>query len=435
MTIADIAAPTTSTVRFESRTYRKVALRFIPFLMICYVVAYLDRVNIGIAKLSMLSDLQFSEAAYGFGAGLFFIGYMVFEIPSNLIMYRVGARLWIARIMITWGLVSAMMAFVTQPWQFYTLRFLLGVAEAGFYPGVILYLTYWFPNSRRAKMTAIFQAGIPVAGLIGSPLSGWLMSYFDKMWGHTGWQWMFLLEALPTIPLAVLVMFILNDGIDDAKWLRREERDLIKSDLAKDGTSREHVSLRVLLTDVRIWKLVAAGFPAMAGLYTLGFYMPTMIKDAGAVGTTQIGLLSAIPYLVAIIAMISFGRSSDLRRERRWHLAFILCLGAAGLLASLFTGQNMLLTIVALCIAAAGILSYSPIMWMVPTAFLGGATAAAAIGAINSLINLGGFAAPYLIGWTRDTFASSASAIVIVAGGLVLSAVVVLRLDPEKING
>lgn len=435
MTTLEATSPQAASVDASAALYRKVFLRFVPFLMVCYVVAYLDRINIGIAKLNMLSDLQFSEAAYGFGAGLFFVGYLVFEVPSNLIMHRVGARIWIARIMISWGLISAMMAFATAPWQFYGLRFLLGIAEAGFYPGVILYLTYWFPNSRRGKMTAIFQSGIPVAGLIGSPLSGWIMTSFDKTWGYSGWQWMFVLEALPTIPLAVLVILVLNDRIDDARWLTQAERDTIKRDLAEDNVVRETVPLRALLTDARIWKIIVAGFPAMAGLYTLGFYMPTMIKDAGATGATQIGLLSAIPYAVAIVAMISVGRSSDLHRERRWHLAFVLTLGAAGLVASVLAGQHMLLVIGALCIAAGGILSYSPIMWMVPTAFLGGATAAAAIGAINSMVNIGGFLAPYLIGWVRDTTGSSAPALFVVAGGLLLSALVILSLDPKKING
>lgn len=431
----DGTQPLTASVDAWASLYRKIFLRFVPLLMICYVVAYLDRINIGIAKLNMLSDLQFSEAAFGLGAGLFFIGYLIFEVPSNLIMHRVGARLWIARIMISWGLISAMMAFVTEPWQFYGLRFLLGIAEAGFYPGVILYLTYWFPNSRRGKITAIFQSGIPVAGLIGSPLSGWIMTSLDKTWGYSGWQWMFVLEALPTIPLAILVFFILNDRIEDAKWLTQEERDTIKRDLAVDNAAREPVPLRSLVKDLRIWKIIVAGFPAMAGLYTLGFYMPTMIKDAGASSAAQVGLLSAIPYAVAIVAMIMVGRSSDLRRERRWHLAIVLTLGAAGLVASVFAGQHMPLVICALCVAAGGILSYSPIMWMVPTAFLGGATAAAAIGAINSMINIGGFLAPSFIGWVRDTTGSSALALFGVAGGLILSALVILSLDPKKING
>ncbi|MDR3397055.1 MAG: MFS transporter [Pandoraea sp.] len=419
---------------FEDATYRKVAIRFIPFLMLCYVVAYLDRVNIGIAKLNMLADLQFSEAAYGLGAGLFFVGYMLFEVPSNLIMHRVGARLWIARIMISWGLLSGVMAFVSSPWQFYVVRFLLGVAEAGFYPGVILFLTYWFPNRRRAKMTAIFQAGIPVAGLIGGPLSGWILENFHQVGGHAGWQWVFVLEALPTIPLAIGVLLILTDRVKDAKWLTQAQRELIAHDIAQDDQGRPHLPMSHIVRDVRIGKIILMTFPAMMALYTLGFYLPTLIKDAGAVGGLQVGLLSAIPYVVAAVAMVAVGRSSDRRRERRWHLAGIMLLGAAGLVASVFAGQNLTLAIISLSVAAAGIISFSPIMWTLPTAFLGGATAAASIGAINSLANLGGFVSPYLIGWIRDTYHSTAPAIFIIAGSLVISALIALSFDPKTVN-
>ncbi|VVD64456.1 MFS transporter permease [Pandoraea horticolens] len=419
---------------FEDATYRKVAMRFIPFLMLCYVVAYLDRVNIGIAKLNMLADLQFSEAAYGLGAGLFFVGYMLFEVPSNLIMHRVGARLWIARIMISWGLLSGIMAFVSAPWQFYVVRFLLGVAEAGFYPGVILFLTYWFPNRRRAKMTAIFQAGIPVAGLIGGPLSGWILDTFHQVGGHAGWQWVFVLEALPTIPLAIGVLLILTDRVKDAKWLTQAQRELIAHDIAQDDQGRPHMPMSQIVRDVRIGKIILMTFPAMMALYTLGFYLPTLIKDAGAVGGLQVGLLSAIPYCVAAVAMVAVGRSSDRRRERRWHLAGIMLLGSAGLVASVFASQNLTLAIISLSVAAAGIISFSPIMWTLPTAFLGGATAAASIGAINSLANLGGFVSPYLIGWIRDTYHSTAPAIFIIAGSLVISALIALSFDPKTVN-
>ncbi|QRX82715.1 MFS transporter [Glaciimonas sp. PAMC28666] len=433
-TATHVADPAAAAFAFQNATYRKVALRFIPFLMVCYVVAYLDRINIGIAKLSMLSDLHFSEAAYGFGAGLFFIGYLLFEVPSNLIMHRVGARLWIARIMISWGLLSGLMAFVTTPWQFYIIRFLLGVAEAGFYPGVILYLTYWFPNHRRGKMTACFQAGIPIAGLIGSPLSGWIMAHFHNVAGHSGWQWLFGLEALPTIPLAIGVLLILNNRVSEARWLTQEERQLITSEIAQDNHDREHIPLMGILADRRIWKVIIMSFPAMMGLYALGFYMPTLIKDAGATDGITIGWLSAIPYCVAIICMIALGRNSDRLRERRWHLAVALLLGALGLAASVWAAHSVVLTVLSLSIAAAGIISYSPIMWTIPTAFLGGATAAASIGAINSLANLGGFVSPYLIGWVRDTFHGTAPAIYVIAGGLVLSALIALSFDPKLVN-
>jgi len=400
--------------------------------MLCYVVAYLDRINIGIAKLNMQADLHFSEAAYGLGAGIFFIGYLLFEVPSNLILHRVGARLWIARIMISWGLLSGMMAFVTEPWHYYTLRFLLGVAEAGFYPGVILFLTYWFPNHRRGKMTAIFQAGIPVAGLIGSPLSGWVMEHFHLVGGHSGWQWMFVIEALPTLPLAIGVLLILNNRVQDATWLSDEERSLIERDLALDNHDHEQLSFLQVLRDTRIIRIILMTFAAMMALYTLGFFLPTLIRDAGATNTVQIGLLSAIPYLFAIIAMVLVGRSSDHHGERRWHLAGVMIVGAIGLIASTFAGQNLFLAVISLSFAAGGIISFSPIMWTLPTTFLGGATAAACIGVINSLANLGGFVSPYLIGWIRDLYQGTTPAIYVIAGALILGAAMSLTLNKQK---
>ncbi|WP_341643799.1 MFS transporter [Thauera sp. SDU_THAU2] len=420
--------------RFADTTYRKVALRFIPFLMLCYVVAYLDRVNIGVAKLNMMADLGFSEAAYGLGAGLFFIGYMVFEVPSNLIMHRVGARFWIARIMISWGILSGMMAYVTEPWQFYTLRFLLGIAEAGFYPGVILYLTYWFPNHRRGKMTAIFQAGIPVAGIIGNPLSGWIMASFDGFYGHHGWQWMFLLEALPTLPLFIAVLLILDNKVEDARWLTQEERNLIRSDLDRDNAKRDSVPLAAVFRDWRVWRIIMITFAAMMGLYSLGFYLPTLVREAGVADTAAVGYYSAIPYLVAIVAMVGVGWSSDRLRERRLHLAGVLVVGATGLIASTFAGNNLAFALISLSVAAAGIISFSPIMWTLPTAFLGGATAAAAIGLINSLANLGGFVSPYLIGWIRETTHSTSPALYVIAACMLGAAALTLSFNPRQVN-
>jgi D-galactonate transporter len=428
------AASALHATAFADTTYRKVALRFIPFLMLCYVVAYLDRVNIGIAKLNMLADVHFSEAAYGLGAGLFFIGYLIFEVPSNLIMHRVGARFWIARIMVTWGILSALTAVIATPWQFYVLRFLLGAVEAGFYPGVILYLTYWFPNHRRGKMTACFQAGIPIAGLIGSPLSAWMMQRFHGAGGYAGWQWVFVLEALPTIPLAVAVFFILTNRVQDAKWLTSEQRELIVRELNADNNAREHLSFVAMLRDNRMWRLTAMMFAAMMGLYALGFYLPTLIKDAGASGALHIGLLSAIPYLVAVVAMVAVGRSSDLTRERRWHLASIMFVGALGLVVSVLTSHSITLVVIALSIAAAGIISVSPILWTLPTAFVGGTAAAASIGFINSFGNVGGFVSPYLIGWTRDTFHSPALALYVIAASLVAAGLLTLTFDPDTVN-
>ena len=400
--------------------------------MLCYVVAYLDRINIGIAKLNMLADLQFSEAAYGLGAGLFFIGYMVFEVPSNLIMHRVGARLWIARIMISWGILSGVMAFVTTPWQFYTVRFLLGVAEAGFYPGVILYLTYWFPNRRRAKMTAIFQAGIPVAGLIGNPLSGWIMERFHLVGGHPGWQWLFVLEALPPSaghrraahpvqPRAGRHLAHAATARPDHPRHRRRQRRPRTHAAAAGAARRAHLENH------------RHDLPGDDGAVHAGLLPAHADQDAGAEGGVRIGLLSAIPYLVAMVAMVLVGRSSDLRRERRWHLVFILVLGAVGLVASVFAGTNLTLAVIALSVPPPASSASRPSCGRCPPPSWA-APAAASIGIINSLANLGGFVSPYLIGWIRDIYHSTAPAIYVIAGALLVSALIALSFDPKKVN-
>ena len=417
----------------EDACYRKVTWRLLPFLMLCYGLAYLDRVNIGFARLQMLADIGFSETVYGFGAGIFFIGYFLFEVPSNIILHRVGARLWIARIMITWGVISALMMFVRAPWQFYGLRFLLGLAEAGVYPGIVYYLTRWFPAARRARVVTLFMAAIPVSGIVGGPLSGWIMQSLAGVHGMSGWQWLFLLEALPAIAAGVAVLFLLDDGIDAATWLSDAEKRLLERNLAADRRHvAAHPSLRVLFADRRVWLMCGIYFCCVMGQYGVTFWLPALISAAGVSGTLAVGMLTAIPYGVTIVAMLLLGRSADRRRERRWHLAAPMALGALGLVASTLAGAHTGLAMAGLTLAAAGILSSAPLFWSLPTSFLTGLSAAAGIAAINSVGNLAGFVSPYMIGWLKDATQGTAAGTLVLAAILVLGAATVLRVPRSQ---
>jgi len=436
MTTADTALPLAGSARTETdRTYTKVFWRIVPFIMLCYVIAYLDRVNVGFAKLQMSQDLGFSETVYGLGAGVFFLGYFLFEVPSNILMHRVGARIWIARIMITWGLISAAFLFVKTPTAFYVMRFLLGLAEAGFYPGIILYLTYWYPAHRRAKIVAVFMSAIPVAGIFGNPLSGWIMDSFQGSAGLAGWQWMFVIEAVPALLIGIAVLFYLDNGVRKATWLSEPEKLLIEREIAADqrGTQATH-STGAIFADPRIWLMCLIYFCFVMGQYGLTFWMPTLIKATGVKGNLNIGLLSAIPFGCAIVAMNLLGRSADARRERRWHLVVPALLGAAGFVVAAFNAGNTMVSIVALSVAAAGVLSCAPLFWSLPTAFLSGAAAAVGIAAINSVGNLAGFVSPYLVGMLKDLTGSTQTGMVMLAAMLVLGAAAVLRTSPALVN-
>ncbi|UWF67977.1 MULTISPECIES: MFS transporter [unclassified Brucella] len=418
----------------ENITYRKVAFRIIPLLMICYIIAYLDRVNVGFAKLQMSEELGFSEAIYGLGAGLFFIGYFFFEIPSNILLHKLGARLWIARIMITWGLLSALFAFVQTEWQFYILRFLLGAAEAGFYPGVILYLTYWFPSHRRGKMFALFQAGSPAAGIFGNPLSGWIMDRFHDTAGWQGWQWMFVLEAIPAVVLGVVILLYLDNSVKAAKWLTEEEKAIISRDIEADskGKAASH-SLMSLVKNPMLWVMTLIYFCFVMGQYGLTLWMPTLIRASGVTSNVTIGLLGAIPFICAIIAMVIFSRSADHYRERRWHLVVPALLGAVGFVVAA-SATNTTVSIIFLSMAAAGVLACAPLFWSLPTAILSGAAAAAGIALINSVANLAGFISPYMVGIIRDATHSSELGMYVLAGFLILGAAIVLCIPASKVN-
>jgi MFS family permease len=420
---------------FENATYGKVTHRLIPFLVLCYVVSYLDRINVGFAKLQMLGDLGFSETIFGLGAGIFFIGYFFFEVPSNVIMHRVGARVWIARIMITWGLVSAATLLVRTPLEFYGVRFLLGLAEAGFFPGIILYLTYWYPAHRRARMVASFMLAIPLSGIIGGPTSGFIMQFLAGKSGWPGWKWLFLLEAVPAIIIGIVTIFYLDSGIGRAKWLTNQEKELLERNIAADSREKvEHPSVLAVFLDLRVWLMCWIFFCCAMGQYALTFWMPTLIKTAGIQSVLNVGLVTAIPYLATALTMVFVGASADRQRERRWHLAVPMVVGAAGLILSVLAGTQTILAVFFLSVAAAGVITSAPLFWSLPTAFLSGAAAAAGIAAINSVGNLAGFVSPYMVGWLKDLTHSDRDAMLCLTLILVLGAATVFSVPAKMVN-
>jgi MFS family permease len=382
----------------------KVGLRLLPFLFLLYVVNILDRVNLGFAKLGMLHDLGLegdeAEAAYGLGFGIFYIGYLAFEVPSNLILHRVGARAWIGRIMVSWGIVSAAMLFVSGPWGLYALRFLLGVAEAGFFPGIILYLSYWFPARLRGRAVAVFMLASPTAGAVGNPLSGAILQYLSGAGGLAGWQWLFLVEGVPAVVLGVWTWFYLTDRPWLATWLTPAEREWLTAQLEDEAKQREErhgLSRLSALAHPRVALLVALYFTAAVASNGFGSYAPTIIKEQFSdVKYFGIGLLAAVPNVVAVAAMLLAGAHSDSTGERRRHVAGAALLGAAGwLLAAL--AHDPWIVLLGLVLAQVGVMCMLPTFWALATSLLSGTAAAGGIALINSLANLGGFLGPNLI--------------------------------------
>ena len=414
--------------------YSKVTWRLVPFFCLCYLAAYLDRINVGLAKLQMQQDLGFSETVYGLGAGLFFIGYILFEVPSNLILNKVGARLWIARIMITWGIISGATLLVTSPTQFYILRFLLGIAEAGFFPGVMLYLTYWYPTHKRSKIMAIFLIGLPAASLIGGPLSGWIMTHFAGVHGYAGWQWLFFLQAIPSVLLGVLVFIYLPNSIESAKWLNPDEKFALRDQLNQDRLAESHHSLWAALSSGRVWLLGLIDLSLMMSTYAISFWLPTIIREAGVKDTLDIGLLTAIPNGLAIGALILNGISSDRKRERRWHIVIPAAIGAVAIGLSTLVTSSPGLTVLLFSIATAGITATYPVFWCLPATFLTDRAAAGGIALIASIASFGGFSATYVIGWIKDLTHSSSTGLLIFAGCLLIGCVLTLTLPKAVVN-
>ena len=419
----------------EEQIYRKVTMRIVPFLFLCYFAAYLDRVNVGFAKLQMLRELGFSEMVYGFGAGIFFLGYVLFEVPSNVILHRVGARAWIARIMVTWALISGAMVFVRTPLTFYVLRFLLGVAEAGFIPGILLYLTYWYPAHRRGRITAIFLAAIPMYSIFGGPLSGWILNAVSGAHGLSGWQWLFLLETIPSLILGFVTLAYLDDRVASANWLDADEKRVISANIACEEKDKEGLSqLSDAFKTSQVWLLGLIYFCVASGIYIVSFWLPTIIKQTGVSDPLQIGLLTAVPYIAAIVAMIATNSSADRMRERRWH-TLVSCLATGiGLALTASAGGNTLFAMAGLTLAAAGASSAQAAFWSLPAAFLGGAAAAAGIALVNALGNIAGFASTFLVGWMTDLTHSTSASLYLFAGLLAVGGALILLIPARLVN-
>ncbi|SDN24030.1 MFS transporter [Allokutzneria albata] len=425
----------------RSRVMRKVALRLVPYLGLLYFINYLDRVNIGFAGPNgMTKELGLTATAFGLASGVFFIGYLLLEVPSNLALHRFGARRWIARIMASWGVIATVMAFIPNETTLLVLRFLLGVAEAGFFPGIILYLTYWFPASERARVVALFMAAVPISSAIGATVSSLLISYGDGIFGLTGWRFMFLAEGLPALLLAVVTWYYLTDRPANAKWLTEQERDWLTSTLAEEEkqTQDKHGgwTLRKALTSPRILALAVVYGGIVYGLYALSFFLPTIIAGfeqqfGTTYGVIERGLINSVPYAVAAVVMVFWAKHGDRTGERTWHVALPALVGGLAIPVALYLG-NPVAAMVAVTVCAVGVCSAMPTFWALPTTFLSGVAAAGAIGLINSLGNLSGFAAPYITGALADLTGTQRAGMWVVGGAMVLSAVVVLVLKRRQ---
>jgi D-galactonate transporter len=412
-------------------SYRRIDLRILPFLAICYLFSYLDRINIGFAKLQMQSDLGFSDAVYGLGAGIFFLGYMLFEVPSNLLLAKIGARKTLSRILILWGLVSASMLFVNDITTFYFMRFLLGVFEAGFAPGMILYLTYWYSDKRMARAIALVLCAAPVGGMVGGPVSTWLMTAFSESNGLAGWQWMFLVEGLPAILLGAIAFFYLDDKPSDAKWLSDREKSAHAADIGRTKSEPDR-SFVQLLRNPRIYGFAATYFCLICGLYAVGFWLPTILKAAGLADLMIIGLFSAIPYGAAIFAMYLLSVSSDRRGERHWHSALATVAGALALAVAAFTTSSFAISLISISVATALMFAAYSVFWAIPTDYLKGEGAAGGIALVNSIGLFGGFLSPTIIGWVKTTTGSLQIGLMVIVCLLVFGAALTIFLQRRQ---
>jgi MFS family permease len=399
---------------FEMKTYRKADVRLLPFLFLCYILAYLDRVNVGFAKLQMLKDLSLSDAGFATGAGIFFIGYFFFEVPSNVLLKKFGARMWIARIMISWGIVSSCMMFVRGEWSFYALRFLLGIAEAGFFPGIIFYLTLWYPSRHRSTRTAWFVAAIAVSGVIGNPISGWIMDRLSGVMNLAGWQWLFLAEGIPSMVVGFWVIYYLDSSIEEATWQHKTQH-----------------KLRDAFNSRKVWVLSAIYFTLMIGLYGIAFWLPTIVKAFGIKGYLGVGLITAIPYGVAVVGMIFLSHHSDKTGERRLHYVLNVTVGAIGLILSGVFASQLVLAVTFLSVGTLGVIGSMPLFWPLPSAFLAGTAAAAGIGVVNSVGNLGGYFGPNIPIWARAVSSDKSAALYIISAILIVGALLMYFFMPK----
>jgi len=417
----------------QQATVRKIAVRLLPFLFLLYIVAFLDRVNVSFAGLDMTRDLNFSDRVFGLGAGIFFIGYVVFEIPGALLVERWSARKVIARILVTWGIVTVLVALVRTPGQFYAARFLLGAAEAGFFPGVLVYLTHWFRYEDRAKAAALFMAAIPVANVIGSPLAGAILNVHWGGW--PGWRWLFVLEGIPAVVLGIVTIYFLPDWPRDAKWLEAEAREWITRELAREKEAKlqvRHVSIGEALRMPRVILLTLIYFLSVTGIYGFAVWFPTILKRATGFSNFTVTLLAALPYAAGVVAMLVNGWHSDRSRERRWHTALPLFMGAACLGGALISSNNLVLAFALMVAVGACTTAFLPSFWPLPTEFLAESAAAASMGLINALGNLGGFLGPYAMGYLRSRTGSFAPGLLVLLLCMAAAGMLVLLVPTRK---
>lgn len=417
--------------------YRKVLWRIMPFLMLCYVVAFIDRANIGFAKLHFITDLGFNDAIYGIGAGIFYVGYILFEVPSNMVLHKNGVRQTLLRIMLLWGVFSAGMAFMQTSTHFYVMRFLLGAAEAGMFPGMLLYLTYWVPLNRRARFNALFTASIPLAGMLGGPLSGWLMHTFEGVAGMKGWQWMFIIEGLPACALGLVAYFYLQDGPASAKWLTAAQKNIITEDLAKSVSVKknggEH-SYMDAIRDPKLYWLSGMGIAVLVSTGGVFFWLPTIIRKSGIDNVMTIGILSVIPFLIALIVQYLNARHSDRTGERRWHVAIPAFCAAIGWASLPSVQGNVPLSLLMLTLATAGTLGLTGPFWTLPSSFLSGKAAAGGIALLSTFAGLGSVFSPMLVGWLSSTTGSLAMGQYYFAALMLFGAVTLLiGVKPEAL--
>jgi sugar phosphate permease len=425
----DGVQPTAQSADQVGAVYSKVTWRILPLLLICYIIAYLDRINIGYAQLQMKQTLSFTDAAYGLGAGIFFLGYFLFEVPSNLMLEKIGARKTLLRIMFCWGIVASAMMFVTTPAEFYIARFLLGAFEAGFFPGVVLYLTYWYPSIRRGQIIAIFMTATTVASVIAGPLCGGIMKYMDGLNGWYGWQWLYLVQGLPATALGILAYISLRDRPDDAPWLSAAEKNILRDQLERDRglvVGGTHGNLRQMLVDPKVYILSFVYFLVLGATYTLVFWTPTLIKSWGVSDLLVIGMLAAIPNLVGVISMVLIGRCSDRLKERRWHFAICALISAVGLGITTVTQGNLVASLAGLSFAVVGIASLTPLFFAITSEYLSKATAACGLALISGLGNLGAAVSPSVTGAITSSTGNPVYSMYLVIGLYVCAGLILL---------
>ncbi|KVE35492.1 MFS transporter [Burkholderia sp. TSV86] len=421
-----------------STAYRKINLRVLAFLAACYCIAFIDRVNIGFAKLQMQHDIGFSEAAYGLGAGIFFLGYMLFEVPSNMLLVRIGARRTLSRIMVLWAAASIATGFVADIKTFYLLRFLLGVFEAGFAPGMIYFLTRWYPPQRMGRAMALLLCAGPVGSIVGGPLSGWIIANLSGVAGLAGWQWMFILEGMPALLLGVVTFAVLCESPAQARWLTHAEKIAVSEDIERHRPRRDSAGWRYVLPrvlgDLQIYRLAAVYFGLISGLYAVSFWLPTLLKAAGLRGYVEIGLYCAIPYLVTVAAMFAVGRHSDRLGERRTHAALMAAVGALALAVAAHCFDRFAIALAAITIATAAMYASYAVFWTIPTGYLDASHAAVGIAFINTLGLFGGFVSPTLIGWIKSASGSGEAGFLAIAALLLLSAILLVARPLPRID-